>query len=117
MIVSTGVGTMGGEVSHPRIFDNPRYELTDNVSITKGRHSVRFGVDSNFTPAHQQRETFMAGRYDFKSLSDFNAGKISRYRGTLPTAADPSQLIYRGMQREFGLFLQDKFLLAKNLTI
>ncbi len=117
MVVITGVGTIGGEVTHPRIFDNARYELTDNVSITKGRHSIRFGVDGNFTPANQQRETFMAGRYDFKSLSDFNAGKISRYRGTLSTAADPSQLMYRGTQREFGLFIQDKFQMSKDFTL
>jgi len=117
MIVITGVGTIGGEVSHPRVFDNTRYELTDNVSITKGRHSVRFGVDSNFSPAHEQRETFTAGRYDFKSLSDFNAGKVTRYRGTISTAADPSQLMFRGTQEEFGLFIQDKFVLTKNFTV
>src|SRR6266700_1653103 len=117
MIVITGVGTIGGEVSHPRVFDNTRYELTDNVSITKGRHSVRFGVDSNFSPAHEQRETFTAGRYDFKSLSDFNAGQVTRYRGTISTAADPSQLMFRGTQEEFGLFIQDKFVLTKNFTV
>lgn len=117
MIVITGVGTIGSEVTHPRLFDNTRYELTDNVSITKSRHSIRFGVDSNWTPAKQERETFMAGRYDFKSLADFNAGKISRYRGTIATSGDPNSLIYRGTQQELGLFLQDKFLLARNLMV
>ena len=80
---------IGTEVTHPRMFDNRRYELTDNVSITKGRHSIRFGVDGNITPSRQLRETFMAGRYDFKSLADFNAGKISRYRGTCQRTAIP----------------------------
>ena len=89
MIVITGVGTIGTEVTHPRMFDNRRYEGTDNVSVTKGRHSIRFGVDGNITPSRQQRETFMAGRYDFKSLADFNAGKISRYRGTIRPTATP----------------------------
>src|SRR5258707_2097034 len=117
LIVITGVGTLGTEVTHPRLFDNERYEVTDNVSITKGRHSIRFGVDSNVTPEKQERETFMAGRYDFKSLSDFNAGKISRYRGTIATNGDPNSLIYRGTQHELGVFLQDKFPLAKNLMI
>ena len=117
LVVITGVGTLGTEVTHPRMFDNRRYELTDNVSVIKGRHSIRFGVDGNITPSREERETFMAGRYDFKSLADFNAGKISRYRGTLPTSGDPNSLIYDATQHELGVFVQDKFLLAKNLMV
>ncbi len=117
MVVITGVGTFGTEVTHPRMFDNRRFELTDNVSITKGRHSIRFGVDGNITPSREQRETFMAGRYDFKSLADFNAGKISRYRGTVPTNGDPNSLIYDASQHEVGIFIQDKFALTHNLMV
>jgi len=117
MVVITGVGTIGTEVTHPRMFDNRRYELTDNISITKGRHSIRFGVDGNITPSRQLRETFMAGRYDFKSLADFNAGKISRYRGTVPTNGDPNSLIYDASQHEMGIFIQDKFALTHNLMV
>jgi hypothetical protein len=116
MVVITGVGTIGGEVSHPRMFDNSRYEVTDNLSITKGRHSLRVGVDFNFTPASSARENFMSGRYDFKSLSDFMAGKVSRYRGTVPTG-DPSLLVFQGHQQELGFFIQDKFSLTGNLTV
>jgi hypothetical protein len=117
MINITGVGSIGGEVAHPRIFDNYRYELTDNVSVTKGRHSLRFGVDSNLTPAKQERETFEAGRYDFKSLADFIAGNIGRYRGTVPTSGNPDDFIYRGTQQELGMFVQDKFALGHNLMV
>jgi hypothetical protein len=117
MVVITGVGTLGTEVTHPRMFDNKRYELTDNFSITKGRHSIRFGVDGNITPSRQERETFMAGRYDFKSLADFNAGKIARYRITLPTNGDPNSLIYDATQHELGFFVQDKFALTRNLMV
>jgi hypothetical protein len=117
MINITGVGSIGGEVAHPRIFDNYRYELTDNVSVTKGRHSLRFGVDSNLTPAKQERETFEAGRYDFKSLSDFMIGKIGRYRGTVPTSGNLGDFIYRATQQELGLFVQDKFGLGHNLMV
>ena len=116
MVVITGVGNIGGEASHPRMFDNTRYEITDNLSITKGRHSFRVGVDSNITPSSSARENFMSGRYDFKSLSDFVAGKVSRYRGTLPTG-DPSQLVFQGTQQELGFFIHDKFSLTGNLIV
>ena len=116
-ITITGVGIIGGEVAHPRIFDNYRYEGTDNVSVTHGRHSLRFGVDSNTTPAKQERETFEAGRYDFKSLSDFIAGKIGRFRATVPLSGNTNDFVYYGTQKELGLFIQDKFALTHNLMV
>ncbi|HEX7960577.1 MAG TPA: carboxypeptidase regulatory-like domain-containing protein, partial [Terriglobales bacterium] len=115
-IVITGVGTTGADGSRPRIFDNTRYELTDNLSLTKGKHAIRFGVDSNTEPERMERELNFQGRYDFKSLADFNAGKIARYRATVTTGV-VNDLIYRGSQRELGVFIQDKINLAANLSM
>jgi hypothetical protein len=116
MVVINGVGTIGADGSRPRLFDNTRYETTDNVSITKGRHSIRFGVDSNITPESMERELNVSGRYDFTSLANYLAGTISRYRQTVPTGGQDS-LIYRGTQHELAFYVQDKLNLLSNLSL
>jgi len=69
----------------PRAFESTRYELSDSVTATTGSHRIRAGFDWNVNDVQQSREDNIQGRYDYKSLSDFVAGKISRYRQTVLT--------------------------------
>jgi Carboxypeptidase regulatory-like domain len=115
-VVITGVGTIGADSGRPRLFDTTRYELADNVTYNASGYSVRFGFDANINRARQERESNLLGRWDFKSLADYLAGKPSRYRQTLP-GFDPSALIFRGTQKEFGLFVQDRFALRRNIML
>src|SRR6266850_2154306 len=82
-IVITGFGILGGDSGRPRAFDSTRYELSDSLTATKGAHRLRVGFDWNVNDVQQQREDNIQGRYDYKSLSDYIAGKISRYRQTV----------------------------------
>jgi hypothetical protein len=106
-IVIAGFGTRGGDAGRPRVFESTRYQLSDNLNVLLEKHRLRFGFDWNATPARQQRESNIQGRYDFASLADYEAVKISRYRQTLP-AADPADLYYEGAQHELGLYAQDR---------
>ena len=115
-VVITGVGTIGADSGRPRLFDTTRYELADNVTYNNGGHSLRFGLDANINRGRQERESNLLGRWDFKNLADYVAVKPSRYRQTLP-GFDPSALIYRGTQKEFGLFAQDRFNMRHNITM
>src|SRR5438034_3982479 len=73
----TGFGNLGSDSGRPRAFDSTRYELTDNLSAMFGRHRLRFGADVNLNDVRQSREDNIQGRYDYKSLADYIAGKIS----------------------------------------
>ena len=115
-MVITGVGTIGADSGQPSLFDTTRYELADNVTYNTGGHSLRFGLDANINRARQERESNLLGRWDFKSLADYLAVKPSRYRQTLP-GFDPSALIFGGTQKEFGLFVQDRFSLRRNIML
>jgi len=112
----TGFGGIGGDPGRPRAFDTTRYELTDNLSATWGAHRVRFGFDYNLNDVGQQREDNMQGRYDYKSLSDFIAGKISRYRQTILTF-NPDDAFFKGRQQEIAGYVQDKMSLGMNVTL
>ena len=115
-VVITGLGTIGADSGRPRLFDTTRYELADNITYNRGGHNFRFGMDVNINAAKQERESNLLGRWDFKSLADFIAVKPSRYRQTLP-GFDPAALIFRGPQKELGLFAQDRFALRRNLML
>jgi len=114
-ITITGFGNLGGDPGRPRTFETTRYELTDQVTANAGLHRIRLGVDYNINDVRQQREDNIQGRYDFKSLSDYVAGKISRYRQTV-MVFDPADSIFRGRQKEVAAYAQDKMSLGENVT-
>jgi hypothetical protein len=50
-----------------------RYQFTDNFSIIKGAHSIKFGFDYNQTNTSQTFVGFARGRYIFASVEAFEA--------------------------------------------
>ncbi len=115
-IVIAGFGAIGGDPSRPRAYNTTRYELADNVSKNHGYHQFRAGADLNVNDLFQQRVTNIQGRYDFKSLSDYIARKIDRYRQTLP-GAQTTVLALTGLQKELAFYLQDRFSVHERLTL
>jgi hypothetical protein len=112
----TGFGTLGGDPGRPRAFDSTRYELTDNLNSMFGRHRLRFGADVNRNDVRQSREDNIQGRYDYKSLADYIAGKISRYRQTVLTF-NPDDSFFKGTQTEVAAYVQDKMTLGASVTL
>ena len=115
LITITGFGNLGGDSGRPRNYETTRYEVTDQLTTTAGAHRLRFGLDYNLNDVRQQREDNIQGRYDFKSLSDYIAGKISRYRQTV-LVFDPADALFQGRQREIAAYAQDKISVGANFT-
>jgi hypothetical protein len=114
-IVITGFGTLGGDSGRPRAYHTTRYEATDQLSAAWGIHRLRFGVDYNLNDVGQQREDNFQGRFDFKSLADYQARKISRYRQTI-VVFDPNEAFFTGTQKEIAGYVQDKMSLGDRVT-
>jgi hypothetical protein len=115
-VTITGFGNLGGDSGRPRTYDSTRYELTDNVSAKWGAHWLRFGLDFNVNDVQQQREDNVQGRYDYRSLNDFLAGTISRFRQTVLTFS-PDDPFFKGTQKELAAYVQDKLSLGPSVTI
>jgi len=115
-IVITGFGSLGGDSGRPRAYETTRYEGSDQLSATWGAHRVRLGVDYNLNQARQQREDNVQGRYDFKSLPDYLARKVSRYRQTV-LVFDPDHPFFDASQRELAGFVQDKISAGSDVTL
>jgi hypothetical protein len=56
-----------------------RYQFTDNVSWTIGRHDTKFGGDFNYLPITATFTVNYGGVYDFGSLSAANALPVTSY--------------------------------------
>jgi hypothetical protein len=115
-IVITGFGTLGSDTGRPRRFDARRYQLADNFTWTQGIHSLRIGTDLNINKMNQERESNIQGRYDYSNLANYIAGRINRYRQTLP-GFRPEDLIFRGKQQELAFFVNDSMKLRRKLTM
>ncbi|HTV58364.1 MAG TPA: TonB-dependent receptor [Candidatus Baltobacteraceae bacterium] len=109
-----------------------RFQLADNISWTKGRHSFKFGVDSNFihigTNASQIFTLNYGGVYDFGSLGASTFGFPSAFPGFnavqsyglgIPTS------FYQGIgntdrpssDNSLGVFVQDSWKISRKLTL
>ncbi|HCA59474.1 MAG TPA: hypothetical protein DEP46_16010, partial [Blastocatellia bacterium] len=121
-----GFGDIGGNDGRPRQFDSTRFQLANNVSVTAGRHQLRFGFDSNINRVRQRRETRIQGRWDFENrtlggvpttgLEQYIAGRPRRFRQTLATS-DQELSLFRGTQQEYALFIQDRIKVTERLTV
>ena len=116
LVTINGFGNIGGDSGRPRVFNSTRYQITDTVTWARGGHDLRFGVDANLNDVQQQREDNIQGRYDFKSLGDYVARRISRYRQTVLTFSG-NEPFFRGTQRELAFYAQGKIVLRPVVTL
>lgn len=111
----SGIGRIGGSNSRPRIFNTTRYQLSDNLSYTRGIHQMKFGVDININRFEAQRVTNGTGTWRFNSLQDYINLIPRRFDQAVPIIGDA--LLATGYQKEYAFFAQDKFKPFANLTV
>ena len=120
-ITINDLGTLGGNKSGTYIYNATRYQILDNLTWIRGAHTVKIGVDLNFNPQQQQRETNYGGVYNFATLTDYlaaaggNNSRIQQYQQSI--AANGTQGRYEGMQQDFSTFITDTFKVRSDLTI
>lgn len=115
-VTINGFGTFGGDAGRPRQFNARRMQLAQNLSWSTNRQQVRFGWDANVTSFRQRRAGNIQGRYDFTSLPNYLAGRISRYRQTV-AGFDEADLTFEGTGQELALFVQDRIEVGTRITL
>lgn len=123
----SGVGVIGGDNSRPRSFRTKKFQLTDNVSFTGGRHQLRFGFDLNINRVQQQRAAGIQGRYGFTggsalpnylaTVGGSTSGANRRYRGFLVGTSTGEPATFQGTQQEIAAFINDKIRINSRLTL
>ncbi len=111
----------------PVIYDDDRVQVNDNLSILKGNHSLKVGVEYNEVGSSQTFIGFANGRYVFLDVDGFIAHatdptsspgpvllflQFAGVGGLTPEQAGTQTLV----QKETALFLQDTWQPTGNIT-
>jgi hypothetical protein len=114
-------GTFGGSSFLPATQDMYRYEASEHVMYTKGRHNVKIGVDYNgFNVRNNSFALALNGAYVFSSLESFQQRQPAVYSqnfGLNGNTASGAALLSSYWQHEFSGYVQDRFVPIPTLTI
>jgi len=110
-ITISGVANLGTSTSSPTGRDLDLYELVDNVTVERGAHSLKFGVDFLYNRVNITFPGALQGVYTFRSLANFQAGRYETFQQAFGA---PS--LFQS-NPNFGFFAQDQWRLRPDLTI
>jgi hypothetical protein len=65
------VNNLGTSIFIPNYTIERRYEIGDNFTLIRGRHTMKFGVDELLRGNHTESHTFFPGRFVFGQLPGF----------------------------------------------
>ncbi len=137
----TGVFTAGINRGNPEYYQEPRIELTDNVTRVAGRHTIQFGGNFDHVRTTESFPLFYPFEAQFNSIPKFEAGvpatlfyekfdaansfnEPSFFYGSAPgifqgpvPAAVRNQAQGTLNHTYDGLYIQDKWRATENLTL
>ena len=89
------------------------YQLYDDASFTRGRHSLKLGAAFEAMQSNIEYYSYVTGQFSFGSLDAFLTNNPSRFRAALPGLTTPRSL----RQKLFGVYAQDDWRIRSNLTL
>ena len=115
VIILNGL-SFGQNSFSPRFTNTKAYQPTSNVSVVKGRHTMKIGFDFNFARADNYFPGNFAGSYTFNSYTDFINNNPSKFvqgfsgNSTIAPTSHPDV-------NEWALFAQDSWRMNDRLTL
>lgn len=107
----SGVANFGTATSSPLARDINLFEVVDNVSTQRGKHSAKVGIDFLYNRVNIVFPGALQGVYNFTSLNNFLNGNYSTFQQAFGASSQFQS------NPNFGLFVQDEWRLRPNLTI
>ncbi|MCZ6752846.1 MAG: TonB-dependent receptor [Acidobacteria bacterium] len=110
----------GGFISNPGVNGkNPRtsflnlFQFANTVSVTQGRHNLKFGASVSRFQFNTNSPSRFGGEWRFTSMKNLLLAKPNRLR-----ISDPSSDTIRGFRQWMpGFFIQDDFRMTRRLTL
>src|ERR1700676_80646 len=110
--------TGGLSTQTPAEYNWNSWQVYDNVFLTKGKHSLKFGANVERIIDNQTTPSQPGGDFEFSSLADFLTNNQISPTDSLTLIGDAPGLPSRRRIREtvFGVYLQDDMHVSPNLT-
>ncbi|MBI4910769.1 MAG: TonB-dependent receptor [Acidobacteria bacterium] len=112
--------TIGAAGAYPRVLPSEnRFQFVDNLSWTKGAHSVKFGIDFATTEDYNNQLFNRFGSYSYQSLANFamdfsgNTGSRKSYSSFTQQFGNPI-LVMR--TNDINFYAQDVWKVTRKLT-
>lgn len=116
-----GINNLGAGAAYPRLLPSEqRFQIADNLSWTKGRHTTKFGFDMANTQEYTDTMFNRFGSYTYASASNFamdfignttGAKRWQTYTQTFGNAVADFTI------RDWSFFGQDQFRVTNNFTL
>ncbi|HEX8561041.1 MAG TPA: TonB-dependent receptor [Pyrinomonadaceae bacterium] len=107
----SGVASFGTATSSPTRRDVDLYQLTDNFSVLRGNHSLKFGGEYLYNDLNIVFPGALQGVYTFTSLANFLSGSYSQFQQAFGA---PSQA---QKNPNVGVFARDEWRARRDLTL
>ena len=116
--IQTGGGflQLGRNNFSPRETTIKRWQFIDNISYTRGAHSMKFGADLNFDRIFNFFPGLFSGQYTFNSYALFASNTPSSYTQNFPGAGTSGGTTHPDL-KDYGFFGQDDWRVNPKLTL
>ncbi len=112
----TRVMSFGRNAFSPRYTNSKRWQTTQSVSVSQGRHTVKVGLDFNFERIANYFPGNFAGVYNFNSYADFASRKPFSYTQGFAGDGTPGALTHPDVN-EYAFYAQDAWRATSRLTL
>ena len=107
----SGVASFGTATFSPTARDIDLYQFVNNVSMQRGRHFVKAGLDFLYNRVNILFPGALQGVYAFSSLANFQQGRYINFQQAF---GQPGQF---QSNPNLGLFIQDEWRPRRDLTV
>jgi len=104
------------EYRHVNILKQHIIEITDNMTLFKGKHTLILGTHNEFFNFYNAYVVGAFGKYEFKSIDDLDAEKPYRYTRNYSLTDDPNAPA-KFWVYQFGLHAMDEWNVLPNLKL
>ncbi len=108
-----GFGILGGSALGAHRFTARDTQVSDDVSLSRGRSLLNFGGGLEAQPSYEQREENLNGRFDYDSLTDYLNVAPRRFQQTFVTG----DTRYSGTVALLGFYANEKLELWHDLAL
>lgn len=108
-----GFGALGGDSAGRHLYTSQQTQLSDDITLSRGRNGFSLGGRFAASPAYEQKELNLNGRFDYNSLADYLSNNPRRFQQTFVTG----NTRYQGTVNELGLYANARLQIHSGLFL